>query len=161
MKKVLYTVLTLFFLQGLVIAAPIDAIKTKVNEMKMAAIKGSPSVTVQELKQVMDSKKKFKLVDVRTQAEYDAGHIFGSILAPRGKVEWMVPGKIKDPNATIYVYCKAGSRGAFATQRLLEVGYKNVINVTGGFRSWAKAGYPFFNAHGKNVIVAKGFGKKK
>ncbi len=161
MKKVLFTVLTMFFLQGLVTAAPIDAIKAKVNKIKMAAIKESPSITVQDLKKVMDSKKSFKLVDVRTKAEFDAGHISGAILAPRGKVEWMVPGKIKDPNATIYVYCKAGARGAFATLRLMEMGYKNVVNVTGGFRTWAKAGYPFFNAHGKNVIVAKGFGMKK
>ncbi|MBT4266019.1 MAG: hypothetical protein HN580_23085 [Deltaproteobacteria bacterium] len=87
--------------------------------------------------------------------------IFQVLLVPRGKVEWGVPGKVKDPNTIIYVYCKAGARGVFATLRLLEMGYKNVINVTGGFKAWAKAGFPFYNAHGKNVVVAKGFGKKK
>lgn len=166
MKKrltlIAFVVMAFFAFSGMALAAePIDAIKANIKK-SVGAVKASvPSVTVQEFKKIMDEDKEFfEIVDVREPDEYAAGYIAGAILAPRGKAEWMIPGKVKDPNVQIYIYCKAGSRGALVTKMLIDAGYKKVTNVTGGFKEWAKAGYPFYNAHGKCVVTKDGFGKK-
>lgn len=166
MKKKLtliaFVVTALFMLQGLALAAePIDAVKANIKASVDEVKKAVPSVTVAEFKKIMaDDKEFFELIDVRGKDEFDAGHIAGAIWAPRGKAEWVIPGKVKDPNVQIYIYCKAGSRGALVTKMLLDAGYKKVTNISGGFKDWAKAGYEFYNLHGKCVVTKDGFGKK-
>lgn len=166
MKKkltlIVFAVMMLFAFQGMALAAePIDAIKANIKKSVEAVKAAVPSVTVQEFKKIMDDDKEFfEIVDVREPDEYAAGYIANAILAPRGKAEWMIPGKIKDPEVQIYVYCKAGSRGALVTKMLLDAGYKKVTNVAGGFKEWAKAGYAFYNMHGQVVVTKDGFDKK-
>lgn len=164
-KRILIMALALvavFALHGMAVAAePIDAVKANIKK-SAAAVKASvPFVTVAEFKKVIDEQKEFfEIIDVREADEYAAGHLGDAILAPRGKAEWMIPGKVKDPSTKIYVYCKGGTRGAFVTRMLLDAGYKDVTNIDGGFKAWAKAGYPFYNAHGQCVVTKGGFGKK-
>ena len=166
MKKrisiILMTVVALFALQGLALAGePIDAIKANIKKSVGAVKAEVPSVTVEEFMNIIKADKEFfEIIDVREPDEYAAGYIAGAVLAPRGKAEWMIPGKVKDPNTQIYIYCKAGSRGALVVKMLLDAGYTKVTNVTGGFKAWAKAGYAFYNAHGKCVVTKDGFGKK-
>ena len=60
----------------------------------------------------------------------------------RGNLEFKVLNKIKNKNALIVTYCRGGSRGALAAQTLQKLGYKNAVNLKGGLKGWAKAGYP-------------------
>lgn len=155
-------VAVLFAFQGMALAEkPIDGIKANIKK-SVGAIKAEvPSITVQEFKKIMDKGDVyFELVDVRTEAEFDAGYIEGTVWIPRGKAEWMVPAKITDPEVQIYIYCKAGSRGALVSKMLLEAGYTNVTNITDGFGAWVKAGYPYYNVHGQSVVTEGGYGKK-
>ena len=71
----------------------------------------------------------------------------------------MVPRTIKDTDAKIYVYCRTGARSAFATQRLIEMGYKNATNISDAFKGWVVAGYPVYNRHGEFVLAPQGFEK--
>ncbi len=166
MKKrltlIAFMMLAMFTVSSLALAAdPIDAIKANIKKSVDAVAASVPSVTVQEFQKIRQEQKEFfELIDVREPDEYAAGYIADAILAPRGKAEWMIPGKVKDPNVQIYIYCKAGSRGALVTRMLLDAGYTKVTNITGGFKAWAMAGYPFYNDHGEVAVTKDGFGKK-
>lgn len=81
---------------------------------------------------------KVVLVDVRTPKEYNDGHIDNAL-----NIDWLGDGfsaefeKI-DKNQTVYLYCRSGKRSADATKFLDSLGYKNVVNLEGGYIAWAK-----------------------
>jgi phage shock protein E len=80
------------------------------------------------------------VLDVRTQKEYDAGHIPGAVL-----IDWNSPDFEKkvaalDKEKTYLVHCAAGGRSAKASGKLGTLGFKNVFNLEGGYRAWEKAG---------------------
>lgn len=72
---------------------------------------------------------------------------------PRGWIEFKTPKKIKDANAEIVVYCKAGSRGSLATKALLDMGYKNVRDLDGGIKGWINEDLPLYGILGKIEVL--------
>jgi molybdopterin/thiamine biosynthesis adenylyltransferase/rhodanese-related sulfurtransferase len=81
-------------------------------------------------------------LDVREVGEWDEGHIPGAQLIPRGNLESRVEGAVPDRDRPIVVYCAVGSRSAFATKTLEELGYTNVVNLAGGYTDWKRNGFP-------------------
>ena len=81
-------------------------------------------------------------LDVRTAKEFKMGHIPGAVHIERGLLEFKINNQVADKNAQIVVYCKVGGRGCLAAHTLVRMGYKNVINIEGGWVPWEKAGYP-------------------
>ncbi len=95
-----------------------------------------PQMTVQEL----SGAKAIQIVDVRTSAEHNEGHIAGSKpLALQSLASTM---QQLDPNVPVAIHCAGGTRSAIAASMLAAHGFKNVTNVTDGFGAWAKAGLP-------------------
>jgi adenylyltransferase/sulfurtransferase len=94
---------------------------------------GMQTITVQELKALMDQKKKFTLVDVREENEYQICRLPNSKLIPLGKI----PELFNDlnPNDDIVVHCHHGGRSAKAIQFLQTKGYKKLRNLTGGIHA--------------------------
>ena len=92
------------------------------------------------------------LIDVRTQSEYELGHIPGAVWIPRGRVEFEVAEKIRDAETEIIVYCKTGSRAALVLKALRAQGYQNVA-AHQGFKTWADAGQPFANELGVLQLI--------
>src|SRR5437588_12808460 len=82
------------------------------------------------------------IFDVREKDEWDEEHIPGAIHLSRGTIELDIEEKIPDPNAMIICHCGGGGRGALATESLQKMGYKNVRNMTGGFKAWKAASLP-------------------
>jgi len=84
------------------------------------------------------------IVDVREPEEYLAGHIPGAINIPRGLLEFRVDAHpiLCDRVCTIIMQCQSGGRSALATATMQKLGYKNVINLAGGFAAWKAAGLP-------------------
>ena len=82
------------------------------------------------------------IVDVRDKDEWDEGHIPGAMHMSRGTIELDIEGKVPDPNAMIICHCGGGGRGALATESLQKMGYKNVRNMSGGFKAWKAASLP-------------------
>jgi sulfur-carrier protein adenylyltransferase/sulfurtransferase len=80
-------------------------------------------------------------VDVREPDEWDEGHIPGAIYTGRGRLEQRVEGLVPDKSRPLVVYCSAGSRSAFATKTLEELGYQDVVNLSGGFSDWKRNGF--------------------
>ncbi|MBR6089168.1 MAG: rhodanese-like domain-containing protein [Anaerolineaceae bacterium] len=75
------------------------------------------------------------IVDVRRQDEYDAGHIPGAILIPNESIGTTRPEELPDLKQIILVYCRSGNRSAQASQKLADMGYKNVFDF-GGIMTW-------------------------
>ena len=72
---------------------------------------------------------------VRTKEEYDAGHIAGAILIPNETITTEQPKLLPDLDAEILVYCRSGNRSAQAANKLLAIGYTNVVDF-GGIIDW-------------------------
>jgi sulfur-carrier protein adenylyltransferase/sulfurtransferase len=79
-------------------------------------------------------------LDVREADEFEQGTIPGSVFIPRGNLELSVEGKIADKSAPVIVYCAGGARSAFAAKALAELGYTDVVSMSGGFNQWKNEG---------------------
>jgi molybdopterin/thiamine biosynthesis adenylyltransferase/rhodanese-related sulfurtransferase len=75
-------------------------------------------------------------LDVREADEYDQGAIPGALHIPRGFLESQIEGKVPDPSTPIVAYCAGGTRSAFAAKTLGEMGYEDVVSMSGGFNQW-------------------------
>lgn len=92
-------------------------------------------ITAADAKARMDSGDEIIILDVRTQEEYDAGHIPGAILVPNETIIDKQPELLPDLNAEILVYCRSGNRSAQAAKKLIAIGYTNVFDF-GGIIDW-------------------------
>lgn len=99
-------------------------------------------VTVTEAKSMIDSNPLLMLLDVRTQGEYDSGHIRNAKLIPVTEL----PGRLGELNQSdeILVYCGSGGRSRTASQLLVDNGFLYVYNMLGGTTSWISEGYPVY-----------------
>ena len=82
------------------------------------------------------------VLDVREQDEWDEGHVPGAIHIPRGNLESRIERAEPDRARPIVVYCAAGNRSAFAAKTLEELGYDDVVSLSGGFTDWKRNGFP-------------------
>lgn len=98
-----------------------------------------PQVTVQELKNQL-KKNAIRVLDVRREGEWNAGHIEGATWHALDRFKREVPELPQDTQFA--VHCKGGYRSMIACSFLRRAGYANVINVVGGFDAWEKAGLP-------------------
>ena len=73
------------------------------------------------------------LVDVRTQAEFDQGHIGGAVLSPYDALETMF--REQDKSRPIVLYCRSGNRSSIALRTLSRMGYTNVSDF-GSINRW-------------------------
>jgi rhodanese-related sulfurtransferase len=84
----------------------------------------------------------FYFVDVREDDEWRAGRAQGSIHLGKGVIERDIEAVIPNKDAEIILYCGGGFRSAIAAESLMEMGYKNVVSMDGGYRGWVEAGGP-------------------
>ena len=109
---------------------------------KVAEVSPAPSpaveykkISAEDAKARMDSGDTIVILDVRTQEEYDAGHIAGAILVPNETIADKQPALLPDLDAEILVYCRSGNRSAQAAKKLIAIGYTNVVDF-GGIIDW-------------------------
>lgn len=75
------------------------------------------------------------ILDVRTQEEYDSGHIPGAICIPNESIGTEQPEELPDLRQVILIYCRSGNRSKQAAQKLFDMGYTNVYEF-GGIIDW-------------------------
>ncbi len=92
-------------------------------------------VDAETAKKLMDTEDDYVILDARTQAEYDEGHIPGAILIPHDTVTTAAEDALPDKGQLILVYCRSGNRSKQASQTLVDLGYTNVVEF-GGINSW-------------------------
>jgi rhodanese-related sulfurtransferase len=82
------------------------------------------------------------ILDVRTQPEYDSGHIYGAMLIPVGDLLTRIGELASHMNDPILVYCGSGTRSKTASSTLDSNNFTKVYNMLGGLTAWKTAGYP-------------------
>jgi hydroxyacylglutathione hydrolase len=92
-------------------------------------------ITVQELKNEIDTGKRPFVLDVRNQNEFELANIGGHLI-PLSQLSQRV-GEL-DRDQAIVVHCHTGRRSARAVEFLYESGFKNVKNLVGGIEAWSK-----------------------
>lgn len=100
-------------------------------------------ITAQQGKELIDRGEVF-ILDVRTQEEYDAGHIKGSTRIPVQDIPAQELDEAIDKiprDKKILVYCRTAQRSAQASEILVNNGFAQVYNMKGGIVEWTNAGY--------------------
>ena len=92
-------------------------------------------ITQREAKEIMDTETGYMIVDVRTEEEFDEGHIPGAILIPGAEIERCAEAERLDKDRQILLYCRTGRRSAAAARKMAELGYTNVKDF-GGIVTW-------------------------
>ena len=93
-------------------------------------------ITQEEAKTIMSTNQEAVILDVRTQEEYDSGHIKGAVLLPvdaitEGSAQEVIPAK----DTQVLVYCRSGNRSVTASKALAQLGYTEVYEF-GGINTW-------------------------
>lgn len=93
-------------------------------------------LTVEELKQKLDSGEKFTLIDCREPQEYEEANLGGRLI-PLGKFQTMDLDELEDAkDDEIVVHCRSGKRSLMACTILEQMGFSNVANLEGGILDW-------------------------
>lgn len=92
-------------------------------------------VSMNDIVQIMEENENYIILDVRTQAEYNQGHIPNAICIPNETIDENVLNKLPDKNQMILVYCRSGNRSKQAAEKLKKLGYTNLIEF-GGIIDW-------------------------
>jgi rhodanese-related sulfurtransferase len=99
-------------------------------------------VTVDNIKQMLDSNPNFVLVDVREDNEWAKDHLPKAVHLGKGIIERDVEKQVPDTSTPLVLYCGGGFRSALAADALQKMGYTNVASMDGGIREWREKGYP-------------------
>ena len=93
------------------------------------------NITAEKAKEIMDTEEGYIILDVRTQEEYDEGHIPGAIVISHEEIAEKAEDVLTDKDQLILVYCRSGRRSKIAAEALVELGYTN-IKEFGGIIDW-------------------------
>jgi len=93
-------------------------------------------ITVKELKNKMDNKEAFTLIDVREPHEYNMSNIEGALHIPLGELGNELSSFNK--NGYYILQCRSGKRSAADCELMQSAGFTNVVNLQGGILSWAE-----------------------
>lgn len=101
------------------------------------------TISLAQVRELMDSGKALTIIDVRTPAEFESVHVKGAQLKPLDIFDpKAISESFKDPADAVYVICQSGGRAAKACEKLAEAGFENVYSIEGGTSAWEKAGLP-------------------
>ena len=91
-------------------------------------------ITVQELKQKIENKEDFQLIDVREPFEYEMSNLDGENIPLAGIV---IEASKVSKDKPVIMQCRSGARSAAAVMQLEQLGYTNLYNLKGGIIAWA------------------------
>ncbi len=111
------------------------------DQLMSDARKEVKELTVEEVQKLTAKNGKYMLVDVREKEEYRDGHLEGSVSIPRGFLEMRVESAIPEKSTPIIAYCAGGVRSLLAAKDMKEMGFQEVISMSGGYSAWKAAGY--------------------
>jgi rhodanese-related sulfurtransferase len=99
-------------------------------------------VTVGETRTRLSGNPDARLIDVREDNEWQAGHAAGSEHLGKGIIERDIEEKVPDKGTELILYCGGGFRSALAADVLQQMGYTNVYSMAGGWKAWKESGAP-------------------
>jgi rhodanese-related sulfurtransferase len=150
--KILHKILIIVLPVILFGACTCDKSYNSVDEIVKQASKNVKMISPDELNKLMiaGGDEVYTLIDVRQEIEHYYGYIPGSVVLPRGSLEFSIGDStfwehtglyMPQKEEKIIVYCKKGQRGILAAETLTQLGYTNVYALEGGWKNWELA-YP-------------------
>ena len=92
-------------------------------------------ITMEEAITMMEEETGYIILDVRTAQEYSEKHIPGAINIANESIGTEDISELTDKDQLILVYCRSGNRSKQASEKLVKLGYTNIIEI-GGINSW-------------------------
>jgi rhodanese-related sulfurtransferase len=99
-------------------------------------------VTLDELSARQAGGEHLRLIDVREDDEWRAGHARGAEHLGKGVIERDIVAKVPDKDEELVLYCGGGYRSALAADALQKMGYRRVRSLAGGWKAWVARGLP-------------------
>ena len=141
MKKVLPIILSLLSLTSCTARKTAVSSYLSPSQAQSPASSDSPSVatyrqiTVDEAVVMMENEEGYIILDVRRPDEFSEAHIPGAINVPNESIGSEEIPELPDKNQLIMVYCRSGRRSKEAAEKLVKLGYTNVVEF-GGILDW-------------------------
>ena len=129
MNKILCSILIIILLVIGVILMLSKKDKNIENEMR------NKHVSMDEIVQIMNENTDYIILDVRTIAEYNEGHVPNAICIPNETIGNNTISELPDKEQLILIYCRSGNRSKQAAEKLKKLGYTNLIEF-GGIIDW-------------------------
>ena len=120
MKRIIPILMTLLLLSGCA---------------TQSAEKTYRQITMEEAITMMEEETGYIILDVRTAQEYSEKHIPGAINIANESIGTEDISELPDKDQLILVYCRSGNRSKQASEKLVKLGYTNIIEI-GGIKSW-------------------------
>lgn len=98
--------------------------------------------TVEETRATLEANAGARLIDVREDHEWEAGHAAGAEHLSKGIIERDIEKTVPDKGTELILYCGGGYRSALAAETLQRMGYYDVASMAGGWKAWKEAGAP-------------------
>lgn len=92
-------------------------------------------ITMREAVTMMEEETGYTILDVRTAQEYSEKHIPGAINIANESIGTEDIPELPDKDQLILVYCRSGNRSKQASEKLVKLGYTNIVEI-GGINSW-------------------------
>ncbi len=103
---------------------------------------GTPSVSAEQLKGMMDSGEDMVILDSRPMDEYNTMNIPGGICCPGGELVYRAQAIAPDPSTTVVVNCAGRTRSILGAQSLINAGLPNkVVALQNGTMGWHLSGF--------------------
>ena len=96
---------------------------------------GYRQISMDEAVKVMRDEKDYIILDVRRPDEYAEGHIPGAINVPNEEIGTAEIAELPDKSQLILVYCRSGRRSKDVSEKLVKLGYTNIVEF-GGILDW-------------------------
>ena len=106
---------------------------------------GAEAPEVRELSQqelLSDSPAGALILDVRTPAEFEAGHVPNALNIPHDELASRLEELDSEMDRPVVVYCRSGKRAGLAGSVLLAAGYTDVLHLEGDMAAWQAKGLP-------------------
>ena len=96
---------------------------------------GYEQISMEEAKVIIEEEKGYIILDVRTPDEFAEKHIPNAINIPNESIGTEEIAELPDKEQKILVYCRSGNRSKQASEKLVKLGYTNVVEI-GGINDW-------------------------
>ena len=103
-----------------------------VGKRKPCCFRNKENISMKEAIEILKTNQNTILLDVRSNQEYQEGHLQGSINIPLYDIPSKASLKLKNKEAVIITYCSAGIRSEKALKLLRKLGYRNLYTIEGG-----------------------------
>ena len=101
----------------------------------VSAEKTYRQITMEEAVTMMEEETGYIILDVRTAQEYSEKHIPGAINIANESIGTEDIPELPDKEQLILVYCRSGNRSKQASEKLVKLGYTNIVEF-GGINDW-------------------------